>query len=98
MRPSWTKEDYSVEWSNEIGTLKTDISYDGGEANKFDFYLPKENTREDYGLVVYLHAGSFTAEDKSGDREMLSWLCRKGHVACCFNLWMKLRAAPILKR
>ncbi|MBM6800000.1 alpha/beta hydrolase, partial [Coprobacillus cateniformis] len=86
--PSWSK-DYSVEWSNEIGTLKTDVAYGEGEANKFDLYLPKDNTKENYGLVVYLHAGGFTAGDKSGDVEILSWLCSKGYVAVGINYTLR---------
>ncbi|BAK80580.1 hypothetical protein [Candidatus Arthromitus sp. SFB-rat-Yit] len=56
IKPSWAKN-YSVQWSDELGILKTDISYGNGGANKFDLYLPKDNTKESYGLVVYLHAG-----------------------------------------
>ncbi|MCR0349072.1 alpha/beta hydrolase [[Clostridium] innocuum] len=86
--PSWSK-DYSVEWNNEIGILKTDIAYGKGEANKFDLYLPKDNTKEYYGLVVYLHAGGFTAGDKLGDVGMLSWLCSKGYVAVGINYTLR---------
>jgi len=89
--PAWTKN-YSVEWSDEIGTLKTDISYGDGEANKFDLYLPKDNTKESYGLVVYLHAGGFTTGDKADDRKTLSWLCRKGYVACGINYTLRTEA------
>lgn len=39
IKPSWAKE-YSVKWSDELGTLKTDLPYGDGEANKFDLYLP----------------------------------------------------------
>lgn len=69
--PSWAKK-YSVQWSDEIGTRKTDISYGDGVANKFDLYLPKDNTKESYGLVVYLHAGGFTSGDKREDVQMLA--------------------------
>ena len=86
IKPSWAK-DYSVEWSEEIGTLKSDLSYDDEEANKFDLYLPKDNSKETYGLVVYLHAGGFTTGDKSDDSQMLAWLCSKGYVA-----------APLIRR
>lgn len=86
--PSWAKE-YSVQWSDELGTLKTDLPYGDGEANKFDLYLPKDNTKESYGLVVYLHAGGFTSGDKSGDRKMLAWLCSKGYVACGINYTLR---------
>lgn len=86
--PSWAKE-YSPEWSDELGTLQTDLSYGEGEANKFDLYLPKDGTREAYGLVVYLHAGGFTSGDKAGDRGMLSWLCSKGYVAAGINYTLR---------
>lgn len=88
IKPSWAKK-YSVKWSNDIGMLYKDISYGEGEANKFDLYLPKDNHKENYGLVVYLHAGGFTAGDKSDDIEMLSWLCNKGYVACGINYTLR---------
>lgn len=88
IKPSWAK-DYSVQWSDELGTLKVDLPYGDGEANKFDLYLPKDNTKEHYGLVVYLHAGGFTSGDKMGDKEMLSWLCSKGYVACGINYTLR---------
>ncbi len=88
IKPAWAKE-YSVEWSDEIGTLYKDISYGPGEANKFDLYLPKDNSQKSYGLVVYLHAGGFTQGDKSGDVEMLSWLCSKGYVAVGINYTLR---------
>lgn len=84
IKPSWAK-DYEVEFSDEIGTLYKDLSYGQKEANKFDMYLPKDDTKDTYGLVVYLHAGGFTAGDKSGDKDMLSWLCSKGYVAVGIN-------------
>ena len=82
--PSWAKE-YSVKWSDELGTRIIDLPYGDGEANKFDLYLPADKSHENYGLVVYLHPGGFTAGDKSGDAEMCSWLCRKGYVSASIN-------------
>ena len=93
IQPSWTKE-YSVQWSDELGTLMTDLPYGDGEANKFDLYLPKDNSRESYGLVVYLHAGGFTTGDKIGDRDMLSWLCSKGYVAAGINYTLFAELEP----
>lgn len=86
--PSWAKE-YSVQWSDELGILKTDLPYGDGEANKFDLYLPGDNTKESYGLVVYLHAGGFTSGDKSDDTGILSWLCSRGYVACGINYTLR---------
>ena len=84
IQPSWVKE-YNVEWSDEIGTLQTDLSYGEGAELKFDLYLPKDTTRQSYGLAVYLHGGGFTSGDKAGDRNMLAWLCKKGYVAAGIN-------------
>lgn len=88
IKPAWTKK-YEVQWSDELGTLHKDIPYGTGESNKFDLYLPKDNSKENYGLVVYLHAGGFTAGDKSDDEGMLSWLCSKGYVACGINYTLR---------
>ena len=74
-----------VDWSDAVGRVYTDLSYGDGEANKFDLYVPADNTRESYGLVVYLHPGGFTAGDKSGDAAMLQWLCARGYVAAGIN-------------
>lgn len=94
-QPSWTKE-YTVEWSDEIGTRKSDISYHSASKNegdekfhKFDLYLPKDNTKESYGLVVYLHSGGFTSGDKADDEGMLGWLCSKGYVAAGINYTLR---------
>lgn len=87
-QPAWAKK-FSVEWSDEIGTKELDLSYGEGEANKFDLYLPKDKSYKNYGLVVYLHAGGFTAGDKSGDSEMLEWLCSRGYVAAGINYTLR---------
>lgn len=88
IQPSWTR-DYSAKWSDELGVLKEDLSYGDGEANKYDLYLPKDSGKETYGLVVYLHAGGFTSGDKTGDRDMLAWLCSKGYVAAGINYTLR---------
>lgn len=76
---------YTAHWDSSMGTAYTDLSYGDGESNKFDLYVPADAGRENYGLVVYLHPGGFTSGDKSGDTEMLQWLCAKGYVAASIN-------------
>ena len=76
---------YSVEWSDEIGKIYTDLSYGEKPANKFDLYVPNDNTQNTYGLIVYLHAGGFTTGDKSDDAKMLQWLCSLGYVTAGIN-------------
>lgn len=51
--------------------------------------MPKDSTKESYGLVVYLHAGGFTSGDKADDQKTLSWLCSKGYVACGINYTLR---------
>lgn len=74
-----------VDWNGSVGRVYTDIPYGEGDANKFDLYVPAETGKESYGLVIYLHAGGFTSGDKSGDADMLKWLCSKGYVAAGIN-------------
>lgn len=70
IKPSWSKK-YQVNWSEEIGIVKKDLVYGKGEYNKFDLYLPSDKSKKSYGLVVYLHAGGFTAGDKADDKSTL---------------------------
>lgn len=78
-------DEFNVEWNDSVGKVYTDLSYGSGEANKFDLYVPADASRNSYGLVVYLHAGGFTAGDKSGDAGILQWLCSKGYVTAGVN-------------
>lgn len=83
-QPKWTKK-YTVDWNDSIGIIHKDISYGDKESNKFDLYVPKDNSKENYGLIVYLHAGGFTSGDKSDDAAILQWLCSKGYVTAGIN-------------
>lgn len=86
--------EFKVNWDDSVGRAYTDIAYGGGEANKFDLYVPANGSRSSYGLVVYLHAGGFTSGDKSGDSEILEWLCSKGYVAAGINYTLVSDAHP----
>lgn len=88
VKPAWAQK-YAVTWSDELGTLKSDLPYGEVEANKFDLYLPKDAAKEAYGLVIYLHAGGFTSGDKTDDKSTLSWLCGKGYVAAGINYTLR---------
>lgn len=74
------KRAFKSKWDGEI---EADVKYGGG--NKFDLYLPADKSRESNGLVVYLHAGSFSTGDKKDDAEILKWLAAKGYVAAGVN-------------
>ncbi|HFH9838875.1 TPA: prolyl oligopeptidase family serine peptidase [Streptococcus suis] len=88
IKPAWVK-DYSVEWTDKVGRTVIDLSYGEGEAQKFDLYLPADNSKKTYGLVVYLHAGGFTSGDKKDDQQMLQWLASKGYVAAGINYTLR---------
>ena len=87
-QPKWAKK-YSVDWNDSIGTIYKDISYGDKESNKFDLYVPNDNSKENYGLVVYLHAVGFTTGDKSDDKQILQWLCSKGYVTAGINYTLR---------
>lgn len=70
-----------VNWSDSVGTVQTDFAYGDKPAQKFDLYLPADKSRPSYGLVVYLHAGGFTAGNKADDEQILKWFAAKGYVA-----------------
>lgn len=91
--PSWAKN-YTVEWSDSVGVLRSDIAYASERANKFDLYLPADRSRASYGLIVYLHAGGFTSGDKADDRALLEWFCSKGYVAAGINYTLRNEANP----
>lgn len=85
---------FSVDWNDSMGKIYMDIPYGDGVANKFDLYVPDDNTKEKYGLVVYLHAGGFTTGDKADDASMLQWLCSKGYVAVGINYTLSSEENP----
>lgn len=87
-QPAWAK-DYTVDWNDSIGSIHQDLAYGDGDANKFDLYLPSDDSHANYGLVVYLHAGGFTSGDKSDDAEILKWLCSKGYVTAGINYTLR---------
>lgn len=77
--------EFTTDWNEAVGTAYTDLSYGSGQANKFDLYVPADDTRDSYGLIVYLHAGGFTGGDKADDAQILRWLCSKGYVTAGIN-------------
>ena len=79
---------FKADWDESVETIHTDLTYGDGELNNYDLYLPAVK-QDAYGLVVYLHAGGFTAGDKIGDADMLKWLCSKGYVAAGINYTLR---------
>lgn len=84
------KRAFKCKWD---GAIEADVKYGGG--NKFDLYLPADKSRESYGLVVYLHSGSFNTGDKKDDAEILKWLSAKGYVAAGVNYTLGSNRNPV---
>ena len=82
---NYLTREYRVNWSDEVGTVRTDLAYGEGDAQKYDLYLPADSSKDSYGLIVYLHAGGFTTGDKSGDAETLEYFCSLGYVPAGIN-------------
>lgn len=85
---------YTVEWTEDVGRMYTDLSYGEKTANKFDLYVPADQSKGTYGLVVYLHAGGFTTGDKKDDEKMLQWLASLGYVAAGINYTLASEKNP----
>lgn len=88
-----TYDQYSVNWTDEIGKIYTDIEYASNfgtkQYHKFDLYVPADNSKTSYGLIVYLHPGGFTTGNKSGDVESLKCYAAKGYVTAGINYTLK---------
>ncbi len=93
LTPAWAKQ-YNVKWSDQIEKKQSDLRYGQGEFNTFDLYLPNDQTKDTYGLVVYLHGGGFTTGDKAMDESILAWLCSKGYVAAGINYTLRNEKNP----
>ena len=73
---------------------RLDLPYGLGESQRFDLYLPRELNQKTYGLVVYLHAGGFTAGDKREDADILRRIAAKGFAAAGVNYTLCTDANP----
>lgn len=76
---------FAVKWDDSVGKIHTDYTYGTGEYHKFDLYVPADNMKKTYGLVVYIHGGGFSDGDKKDDQAMLKYYTSKGYVAAGIN-------------
>ena len=77
-----------VEWTDEMGTIETDLPYGDGVLNKFDLYLPSDRTRATK-LVLYIHAGGFTGGDKADDANIAKHFASRGYVGATINYTLR---------
>ena len=65
-------------------SMYNNVRYGDGDYNKYDLYLPKEK-KDSYGLILYLHGGSFMFGDKKDTQATCMYLCSKGYVVASVN-------------
>lgn len=89
---------YTAKWDDSVGTTYNDITYQSSYGNddyhKFDLYVPSDNSKESYGLIVYLHAGGFTTGDKLDDKKTLEYYASKGYVTAGINYTLRTDDNP----
>lgn len=73
-----------IDWTDNMGTIETDLSYGDGSLNKFDLFLPSDRARATK-LVLYIHAGGFTGGDKAEDANFGKHFASKGYVGATIN-------------
>ncbi len=86
---AYAADHLNVEWNDSVGTEVLDLSYGDGKFNKFDLYLPADNTRDSYGLVVFIHGGGFTGGDKRHDVRWHRYFTSKGFVSAGVNYTLR---------
>ena len=77
--------DLKVKWNDSVGKLIKDVSYGDKEIQKYDLYLPVNQEKEKYSLIVHIHGGGFNSGDKSEGRILMKHLASEGYVAASVN-------------
>lgn len=70
------------------GKILTDQVSDGKETTGYDLYLPSQK-KDSYGLVLYIHGGSFTSGDKSEGTKWCRFYAAHGYIAATMNYTVK---------
>lgn len=83
-----------IKWNDSVGIIQKDFKYGNEKSQKFDLYLPTDNSKSAYGLVVYIHGGGFTGGDKEDDAPILKWATSKGYVAAGINYTLHVDGDP----
>lgn len=79
------RDPLAVAWSDEVGTITTDIAYGDSALTTFDLALPADKSRDAYGLVLSIHGGGYMNGDKSGDVNYIKYFAAKGYVSAAIN-------------
>ena len=77
--------DMKVKWNSEVGEKIADLSYGNKAANRYDLYLPADDQKEAYSLILHIHGGGFNSGDKSEGEILCRYFASKGYVTAAVN-------------
>ena len=77
--------DMKVKWNAGIGEKISDISYGSKTSNRYDLYLPADNGKEAYSLILHIHGGGFNSGDKGEGEITCKYFTSLGYVTAAIN-------------
>lgn len=86
-----------VNFTEDVGTAITDLSYGEDPLQTYDLYLPAGKSKENYSLVFFVHGGGFTGGDKSLIEAVRygEYLASKGYVVASANYRLASEDNPV---
>ncbi|MBY9078352.1 fibronectin type III domain-containing protein [Paenibacillus sp. HN-1] len=74
------------DWNPGDGTVYSDLPYGDKESNKYDLYIPTNASKtDDIGVILYVHGGSWTGGDKSGETADPKRYAQAGYIVASMN-------------
>lgn len=76
---------------NYEGEVIKNIKYGDGQLENYDLYLPKDNSKNEYSLILYIHGGGFTGGDKGSIDAIRygEYFANKGYVVASVNYTLR---------
>ena len=76
-----------VDFTEDVGTVIKDLPYGEDPLQTYDLYLPADNSKENYSLVLFVHGGGFKSGDKSSMEAVRcgEYLASRGYVVASVN-------------
>lgn len=76
-----------VNFTEDVGFVIKDLKYGEKELNNYDLYLPADDGKENYALILFVHGGGFSGGDKGliEAKRHGEYLASKGYVVASVN-------------
>lgn len=79
--------------ANEVRIYKN-LTYGDGKYQNYDLYTPIKKRDNNYGLILYIHGGSFTGGDKIEGAAWGDYFAKKGYVFATINYTVNTKETP----